>query len=99
MDLGRLVCGGWAAVETVNIVYSPTHQLETTAPNQRIATTEVGSITSVESHRKLRRRWLASDPPLNGDRSVPCGCRLASSVRALPLLQQSRPAVARMMEV
>lgn len=40
VDLGRLWRGGWSAVETVNIVYSPVETLKTSAPNQRIATTE-----------------------------------------------------------
>ena len=40
VDLGDLCRGSWAAVETVNIVYSPAETLEVLAPNQRIATTE-----------------------------------------------------------
>lgn len=38
--MGRLWRGSGAAVETVNIVYSPMETLETSAPNQRIATTQ-----------------------------------------------------------
>jgi hypothetical protein len=40
VDLGRLWHGGGAAVETVNIVCSPVDTLETSAPKQRIATTQ-----------------------------------------------------------
>lgn len=41
VDLGRLWRGGWSDIVTANIVYSPVEALKTSAPNQRIATTEV----------------------------------------------------------